>query len=119
MNNRSPGDGSSTITRVSCSPRSNVFGELDAGVLLISVARGLADVALGAVITGKVGKVVLSLNLKQIGTSNQVTRHGAGAVNRVSCLFRTADTMQRPLRVMPTLWRFIPITEAPSSMLTG
>lgn len=50
----------------------DLFGELDAGIFLNKVARGLADVALGTVTTGKAGKVVLTFDLKQIGTSNQV-----------------------------------------------
>ncbi|PXV60696.1 hypothetical protein SAMN04487785_102424 [Dyella jiangningensis] len=50
----------------------DLFGELDAGVFLNKVARGLADVALGAVTTNKPGKVILTFDLKQIGTSNQV-----------------------------------------------
>ena len=50
----------------------DLFGELDAGVFLQKVSRGLADCALGAVTTGKPGKVVLTFDLKQIGTSNQV-----------------------------------------------
>jgi hypothetical protein len=50
----------------------DLFGELDAGVFIQKVTRGLADVALGAVTTGKAGKVVLTFDVKQIGTSNQV-----------------------------------------------
>jgi hypothetical protein len=54
----------------------DLFGELDAGVFIQKTTRGLAEVALGAVTTGKAGKVVLTFDLKQIGTSNQVNiRH--------------------------------------------
>lgn len=50
----------------------DLFGELDAGVFINKVTRGLADVALGAVTTSKTGKIVLTFDVKQIGTSNQV-----------------------------------------------
>lgn len=50
----------------------DLFGELDAGVFINKVTRGLADVALGAVTTNKAGKVILTFDVKQIGTSNQV-----------------------------------------------
>ena len=53
----------------------DLFGELDAGVFIQKVTRGLAEVALGAVTTGKAGKVVLTFDVKQIGTSNQVNIH--------------------------------------------
>lgn len=53
----------------------DLFGELDAGVFIQKATRGLAEVALGAVTTGKAGKVVLTFDLKQIGTSNQVNVH--------------------------------------------
>ena len=53
----------------------DLFGELDAGVFIQKATRGLAEVALGAVTTGKSGKVVLTFDLKQIGTSNQVNIH--------------------------------------------
>jgi hypothetical protein len=53
----------------------DLFGELDAGVFINKVTRGLADVALGAVTTAKAGKVVLTFDIKQIGTSNQVNIH--------------------------------------------
>lgn len=50
----------------------DLFGELDAGVYVQKVARALADTALGAVTTNKAGKVVLTIDVKQIGVSNQV-----------------------------------------------
>ncbi|WP_333679918.1 hypothetical protein [Dyella sp.] len=50
----------------------DLFGELDAGIFINQVTRSLADVALGSVTTGKPGKVTLTFDLKQIGTSNQV-----------------------------------------------
>lgn len=53
----------------------DLFGELDAGVFIQKVTRGLAEVALGAVTTNKAGKVVLTFDVKQIGTSNQVNIH--------------------------------------------
>jgi hypothetical protein len=53
----------------------DLFGELDAGVFIQKVTRGLADVALGAVTTSKAGKVVLTFDIKQIGSSNQVNIH--------------------------------------------
>lgn len=53
----------------------DLFGELDAGVFIQKVTRGLAEVALGAVTTGKAGKVVLTFDVKQIGSSNQVNVH--------------------------------------------
>ena len=53
----------------------DLFGELDAGVFISKVTSGLANVALGAVTTGKAGKVVLTFDIKQIGSSNQVNVH--------------------------------------------
>ena len=53
----------------------DLFGELDAGVFIQKVTRALTEVALGAVTTSKVGKVVLTFDVKQIGTSNQVNVH--------------------------------------------
>ncbi|OOG61416.1 hypothetical protein B0E46_15670 [Rhodanobacter sp. B04] len=53
----------------------DLLGELDAGVFIQKVTRALTEVALGAVTTNKAGKVVLTFDVKQIGTSNQVNVH--------------------------------------------
>jgi hypothetical protein len=50
----------------------DVLPELDAGIFSDKINRALSDVALGVVITGKAGKVVITLDMKQIATSNQV-----------------------------------------------
>ena len=51
---------------------SNVLAELDAGVFSQKINRALSDTALGVVQNGKVGKVTITFDLKQIATSNQV-----------------------------------------------
>jgi len=50
----------------------DVLPELDAGVFAQKIDRALSDVALGVVTTGKVGKVVITLDMKQIANSHQV-----------------------------------------------
>jgi hypothetical protein len=51
----------------------DVLPELDAGVFDQKINRALSDVALGVVTTGKVGKVVITLDMKQIANGRQVT----------------------------------------------
>lgn len=51
----------------------DILTELDAGVFEQKVSAALADVAMGVVGTGKVGKVVVTFDLKQIDASNQVS----------------------------------------------
>lgn len=50
----------------------NVLAELDAGQFGQKINRALSDVALGVVTTGKVGKVTITFDLKQIASSLQV-----------------------------------------------
>lgn len=49
-----------------------LLGDLDGGVFAQKIAAALSDTALGVVHTGKVGKVIVSFDFKQIGESNQV-----------------------------------------------
>lgn len=48
-------------------------GELDAGVFKQKLDRALSDVAMSCIATGKSGKVTITLDLKQIGNTHQVT----------------------------------------------
>jgi len=48
------------------------IGELDAGVFEEKLSRAISDVAAGIVTQGKPGKVTVTLDMKQIGTSHQV-----------------------------------------------
>lgn len=49
------------------------ISELDAGVLEQKLDRVLRDVAMATINTGKTGTVALSMTLKQIGNTHQVT----------------------------------------------
>ena len=51
----------------------DVIGDLDAGVFAQKMEAALSDVAAGVVSTGKVGKVSITFDLKQIASSNQVS----------------------------------------------
>ncbi len=51
---------------------SDFLNSLNAGVFAQQVARALSDVGGGVVDFGKKGKVVITLELSQIGESNQV-----------------------------------------------
>lgn len=51
---------------------SEFINSLNAGVFAQQVGRALSDVAAGVVEHGKKGKVVITLELSQIGESNQV-----------------------------------------------
>lgn len=51
----------------------DVLPELDAGVFDQKINRALSDVALGVVTTGKVGKVIITLDMKQIANGHQLT----------------------------------------------
>lgn len=46
--------------------------DLNAGVFAQTIERALSDTALGVVSTGRTGRVVITLDLKRIGESNQV-----------------------------------------------
>lgn len=69
----------------------DLLGELDAGIYIQKVSRALADTALGAVTTGKAGKVVLTLDVKQIGSSNQVMVKHAVKMVKPTANGRTTD----------------------------
>lgn len=49
------------------------IGELNAGVFADQIGRALSEVATGVVENGKAGQVTLTFNMKQIGSSHQVT----------------------------------------------
>lgn len=49
-----------------------LLGDLNAGVFLQQIESALSDTSLGVVTTGRKGKVVITLDLKRIGESNQV-----------------------------------------------
>jgi hypothetical protein len=49
-----------------------LIGDLNAGVFAQQIERALSDTALGVVTNGRKGKVVITLDLKRIGESNQV-----------------------------------------------
>lgn len=51
---------------------SEFLGSLNAGVFAQQVGRALSDVGAGVIDHGKKGKVVITLELSQIGESNQV-----------------------------------------------
>jgi hypothetical protein len=51
----------------------DVLTELDAGTFEQKISRAMAECAFGVVETGKTGKIVITLDLKRIATSNQVT----------------------------------------------
>jgi hypothetical protein len=51
---------------------SQLLDDLDAGIFEQKVTTALAEAALGVVNTGKRGKVVITLDIKRIGDSNQV-----------------------------------------------
>lgn len=51
---------------------SELLNDLDAGVFDQKVTAAVAEAALGVVSTGKKGKVVITLDLKRIGDSNQI-----------------------------------------------
>lgn len=48
------------------------FEDLDAGIFAQKIGRALSEVAAGVVDNGKAGKVTITFNLKQIGSSHQV-----------------------------------------------
>jgi hypothetical protein len=50
----------------------DMLSELDAGVFEQKLARALSDVAMGAVTTGKKGKVIITFDMAQIANSSQV-----------------------------------------------
>jgi hypothetical protein len=51
----------------------DVLVELDAGTFENKISRAMADCASGVVDTGKAGKIVITLDLKRIAASHQVT----------------------------------------------
>ena len=51
---------------------SQLLDDLDAGIFEQKVTTALAEAALGVVNTGKKDKVVITLDLKRIGDSNQI-----------------------------------------------
>lgn len=51
----------------------DMLPELDAGIFDQKINRALSDVALGVVTTGKLGKVVITLDMKQIASGHQIT----------------------------------------------
>lgn len=51
---------------------SQLLDDLDAGIFDQKVTAAVAEAALGVVTTGKKGKVVITLDIKRIGDSNQV-----------------------------------------------
>lgn len=51
---------------------SEFFSSLNAGVFVQQVGRALSDVGAGVIEHGKKGRVVITLELSQIGESNQV-----------------------------------------------
>ncbi|MGY8872180.1 MAG: hypothetical protein ACKVJE_17215 [Pseudomonadales bacterium] len=51
----------------------NLLPDLDGGVFDQKVAATLSEIGLAVVNTGKVGKLTIELDIKQIGTSSQVT----------------------------------------------
>lgn len=52
---------------------SDVVLELDAGTFEEKISRALSDCAKGVVDTGKAGKIVITMDLKRIAASHQVT----------------------------------------------
>lgn len=50
----------------------DVIGDLDAGVFAQKMEAAVSDVAANVVQTGKSGKVVITFDIKQIASSNQV-----------------------------------------------
>lgn len=51
---------------------SQVIADLDGGVFLKKLTHALGDVALGAIISGKTGKVTFELSFKPFETTSQV-----------------------------------------------
>lgn len=51
----------------------DVLTELDAGTFEEKISRAMADCAEGVVNTGKTGKIVITMDLKRIAASHQVT----------------------------------------------
>jgi len=50
----------------------DVLTDLDGSIFADKINRALSDVALGCVLTGKKGKVVITLDMAQIANSHQV-----------------------------------------------
>lgn len=50
----------------------DILPDLEAGTFSDKINRALSDVAFGVVNTGKKGKIVITLDMEQIATSNQV-----------------------------------------------
>lgn len=50
----------------------DIIGEFNAGIFADLLTRAMREVALGVVTTGKKGTVVMTLDMKQIGESDQV-----------------------------------------------
>lgn len=81
----------------------DLLGDLNAGVFAQQIERALSDTALGVVTTGKGGRVTITLDLKQIGESNQVA-----VAHKLSYLRPTAKgrateeyTTETPMHVGP------------------
>lgn len=51
----------------------DVLTELDAGTFEQKISRAMADCASGVVDTGKAGKITITLDLKRVASSHQVT----------------------------------------------
>lgn len=81
----------------------DVLTELDAGTFEQKISRALSDVAVGAVDTGKVGKVVITLDLKRIASSHQVNvKHSVKYVKPTMNGKATEEnTTETPLYVGP------------------
>lgn len=82
---------------------SQLVGDLDAGIFEQKVTTAVAEAALGVVTTGKKGRVVLTLDIKRIGDSNQVElTHGLRYVKPTNKGKVTEeDTTATPLHVGP------------------
>lgn len=90
-----------------CSPDTTNFaellGDLNAGVFAQQIERALSDTALGVVTTGKKGRVTITLDLKQIGDSNQVAVAHKLAYLKPTTRGRSTEeyTTETPMHVGP------------------
>jgi len=79
------------------------FDHLTAGTFSEQMGRALSDVAAGVIDHGKKGKVIITLEMRQIGQSNQVKiSHKLDYTQPTQCGSKREDTTQEtPMYVTP------------------
>lgn len=80
-----------------------VMDEFDAGIFVQKIDRAMRDAALGSVVTGKKGKVVVEMTFDRIGESSQVSvKHVLKyTVPKERGKLMEENTTSTPLHVLP------------------